>query len=164
MEKKCNHLVGDPKTTLVDEPHGFAARYPLYCFVCGGHFRFEKFVSSALSSDAETTQSTPTTPSEWGDFREQAIRVFQRHGRNEYAGGAKGAYKDLEYRIKSLLHHNTEDIIGEIMKWASSQGKIHAQLAEEIVGNNDWHKAKVEQAEELTNLLRALKPTHKEYE
>lgn len=114
-------------------------------------------------------KTTPTTPSEWGGFKEQAIRVFQRHGRNEYAGGAKGAYQDLEYRIESLLnralHHNTEDIIGQMeygvnhveikgqRQHAEDKTPEQAALIQEIYDN---HIKPV-----LLKTLRALKPTHK---
>ncbi len=100
-------------------------------------------------------KTTPTTPSEW----EEQLRLRVRFDRNQ----------DREVCIlfiHRLLHHNTEDIIGQMeygvnhveikgqRQHAEDKTPEQAALIQEIYDN---HIKPV-----LLKTLRALKPTHKE--
>lgn len=73
--------------------------------------------------------------------------------------GRNQAISDIQAILPEILREVVETSLEEVEDWAHTQVKVHKQLAQEIVGNPDWHTAQVRQSEELIGLLSSLKET-----
>lgn len=102
--------------------------------------------------------TAPSTEEAWE-------KEFEKGGKFEDAGAFCGCmegdlydrWPDAKVQLIDFIQTEVSKArfggLASVRRWAEAQRRIHTQLAQEIVGNPDWHLAQVEQANSLLAFL-----------